>query len=224
MLSSPISAGKRRTPTSGRWASSRPCFGSAQRRTRTSVPPTTMASAWDEQLASRATGGSDNPNDRNGYSPADHAPTVNPFYIALPFNDLAFPDKARRRLPAGLASAATRTASKPVSACKDRWVEIKTEDGTGHICYAQWEDVGPLRYDHAEYVFGDERPDTYTRAGLVVCWRSRSIWHRRRKTRDYVAGALWTMKMCRRARGSSTADEQAVHLRGPAPVPRMRVP
>jgi hypothetical protein len=25
-----------------------------------------------------------------------------------------------------------------------------------------------LRSDHAEYVFGDERPDTYTRAGLDV--------------------------------------------------------
>ena len=32
------------------------------------------------------------------------------------------------------------------------------KNGKGDICYAQWEDVGPLRYDHAEYVFGDERP------------------------------------------------------------------
>ena len=28
----------------------------------------------------------------------------------------------------------------------------------GDVCYAQWEDVGPERNDHAEYVFGDERP------------------------------------------------------------------
>ena len=36
------------------------------------------------------------------------------------------------------------------------------------ICFAQWEDVGPLRYDHAEYVFGEERPTRHSRAGLDV--------------------------------------------------------
>jgi hypothetical protein len=109
--------------------------------------------------------GPDNPNDRNGYASGDHASTVNPFYVALPFNDLVYPDKAREYLPAGWHRP--NKDGKPVSACKDRWVEIKSED-SGHICYAQWEDVGPLRYDHAEYVFGSERPDTYTRAGLDV--------------------------------------------------------
>jgi hypothetical protein len=110
--------------------------------------------------------GSDNPNNRNGYASGSHASTVNPFYIALPFNDLVYPDKAREYLPAWWHRP--NKDGKPVSACKDRWVEIKTEDGSGKICYAQWEDVGPLRYDHAEYVFGSERPDTYTRAGLDV--------------------------------------------------------
>jgi len=110
--------------------------------------------------------GTDNPNDRNGYSAGSHASTVNPFYVALPFNDLVYPDKARQWLPAGWHRP--NKDGKPVSACKDRWVEIKAEDGSGHVCYAQWEDVGPLRYDHAEYVFGSERPDTYTRAGLDV--------------------------------------------------------
>ena len=122
-----------------------------------------VASAWDENWRS-SNRGSDNPNDRNGYSPADHAPTVNPFYVALPFNDLAFPDKAREWLPAGWYRRPKD--GKQVSACKDRWVEIK--NAQGRPCYAQWEDVGPLRYDHAEYVFGPERPDTYTRAGLDV--------------------------------------------------------
>ena len=32
------------------------------------------------------------------------------------------------------------------------------KNAQGRSCFAQWEDVGPLRYDHAEYVFGDERP------------------------------------------------------------------
>jgi len=110
--------------------------------------------------------GTDSPNDRNGYASGSHASTVNPFYIALPFNDLVYPDKARMYLPAGWHRP--NKDGKPVSACKDRWVAIKADDGSGHICYAQWEDVGPLRYDHAEYVFGSERPDTYTKAGLDV--------------------------------------------------------
>jgi len=131
-----------------------------------SISPTTNhASSWDQEWES-SNRGSDNPNDRNGYASGSHASTVNPFYIALPFNDLVYPDKARRWLPPGWRRP--NKDGKPVSACKDRWVEIKTEDGSGHICYAQWEDVGPLRYDHAEYVFGNERPNTYTRAGLDV--------------------------------------------------------
>jgi len=104
-------------------------------------------------------GGSDTPGERdesspNGYGPAHHAANVNPFYVALPFNDLAFPDKARRWLPAGWYRPPRD--GKQVSACQHRWVEIK--NAQGEVCYAQWEDVGPLRYDHAEYVFGDERP------------------------------------------------------------------
>ena len=47
-----------------------------------------VGSAWDENWRT-SNRGTDNPNDRNGYAPADHAPTVNPFYVALPFNDLA---------------------------------------------------------------------------------------------------------------------------------------
>ncbi len=122
-----------------------------------------VASAWDANWR-QDNHGTDNPYNRDGFAPADHAAMINPFYVALPFNDLAFPDKARRWLPAGWARPPKD--GKQVSACKDRWVEIK--NAQGETCYAQWEDVGPLRYDHAEYVFGNERPDTYTRAGLDV--------------------------------------------------------
>jgi hypothetical protein len=123
-----------------------------------------VESAWDENWRT-SNNGTDTPDDRDGYAPAHHIAGINPFYVALPFNDLAFPDKARRWLPSGWYRPPGRDG-KQVSACKDRWVEIK--NAQGDVCYAQWEDVGPLRYDHAEYVFGDERPDTYTRAGLDV--------------------------------------------------------
>jgi hypothetical protein len=126
---------------------------------------TNMSSAWDLDWR-ESNSGSDSPNDRNGYASGRHASTVNPFYVALPFNDLAFPDKAREWLPRGWYRPPRD--GKQVSACQDRWVEIK--NGQGDVCYAQWEDVGPLNYEDAEYVFGDERPIGLgsDRAGLDV--------------------------------------------------------
>ena len=120
-----------------------------------------MGSAWDEDWRS-TNGGSDPPDDRRGFFPAHHAARINPFYVALPFNDLKYPDKARRWLPAGWARPSRD--GKSISACLNRWVEIK--NAQGDTCYAQWKDVGPLRYDDAEYVFGDERPGAYTSAGF----------------------------------------------------------
>jgi hypothetical protein len=86
---------------------------------------------------------------------------VNPFYVALPFNDLAHPDKARDWVPRSWHRP--NLDGKQVSACKDRWVCVKS--ASGRSCYAQWEDVGPNGSDHAEYVFGTDRPDG---AGLDV--------------------------------------------------------
>jgi len=128
-----------------------------------SISPTdNIGSAWDEHWRS-TNRGADSPDDRNGFASADHASTVNPFYIALPFNDLAYPEKAHW-VPRSWHRP--NVDGKQVSACKDRWVEIK--NAAGRVCFAQWEDVGPLRSDHAEYVFGNEMPDTYTRAGLDI--------------------------------------------------------
>jgi hypothetical protein len=114
---------------------------------------TNVESSWDEDWLEK-NHGTDSPNNRNGYASGSHASTLNPFYCALPFNDLAFPDKARMWLPRGWFRHSVD--GKQVSACQHRWVEIK--NSRGDICYAQWEDTGPLRYDDAEYVFGSSRP------------------------------------------------------------------
>ena len=115
---------------------------------------TNVASAWDEDWR-RSNSGSDSPDDEQGYVNGSHASTQNPFYVALPFNDLSEPELARRWLPAGWYHP-SHNGEKPESACRHRWVEIKNRQG--EYCYAQWEDVGPLRSDDAEYVFGSERP------------------------------------------------------------------
>jgi hypothetical protein len=114
---------------------------------------TNVQSSWDEEWLQK-NHGTDSPYNRNGYAAGNHASTLNPFYCALPFNDLAFPDMARQYLPRGWYRHPVD--GKQVSACQHRWVEIKNSSGL--VCYAQWEDVGPLTYDDAAYVFGGERP------------------------------------------------------------------
>jgi hypothetical protein len=121
------------------------------------------ASAWNEGWA-KSNDGEDSPSDRNGFATGSHASSVNPFYVALPFNDLAFPDKARQWLPKTWHQRIVN--GKPISACKDRWVWIKSAEGRS--CFAQWEDVGPERDDHPEYVFGNEPAGPAGRPGLSV--------------------------------------------------------
>ena len=41
------------------------------------------------------------------------------------------------------------------SVCRHRWIAIRKGN---RLCYAQWEDCGPFRTDHFQYVFGNERP------------------------------------------------------------------
>ena len=111
------------------------------------------ASAWDANWM-RDFNGADTPQERNGYSPAGHACGRNPFYVSLPFNDLAHADLAQKWLPKGWSRAARN--GTPVSACKDRWVDLK--NARGDDCLAQWEDAGPHGDDRASYVFGADAP------------------------------------------------------------------
>ena len=112
-------------------------------------------SSWDTRWADNY-GGYDNPDRsaRRGFLPAAFTPRQNPFYIALPYNDLTrggTKSEASRVIP-WFKDTFVRSGQ---SVCKGRWIAIHYR---GRIAYAQWEDVGPFRTDHWEYVFGDERP------------------------------------------------------------------
>jgi len=136
----------------------------------TSISPTTnIKSAWDS-FWKKNFGGIDCPDQRKDTKkfreaslPRKFAPTLNPFYVALPFNDIAFPKKSRKWVYWWDEQRFRKDQFD--SQCKGRWVMIRFHN---KVCYAQWEDVGPLRYDHAEYVFGDELPTRHSRAGLDV--------------------------------------------------------
>jgi hypothetical protein len=112
-------------------------------------------SSWDKQWTKNY-GGFDDPNPacRKNCLPVKFTPRQNPFYCALPYNDKArvgHQPEAPRVVP-----WFNQTYQGPaVSTCKDRWVAIRKGN---RIAYAQWEDAGPFRTDHWQYVFGNERP------------------------------------------------------------------
>ena len=112
-------------------------------------------SAWDKQWTKNY-GGFDDPNPahRRNYVPIKFTPQQNPFYCALPYNDKA---RTGHRLEAPRVVPWFQEAYRgpAVSTCKDRWVAIRKGN---RIAYAQWEDAGPFRTDHWQYVFGNERP------------------------------------------------------------------
>lgn len=112
-------------------------------------------SSWDVNWAKNY-GGTDSPDtsERAGYLPAKFTPGQNPFYIALPYNDMqkgGHKPEASAKVPWFWKDY----KGPDKSVLKGRWIAIRHGD---RVAYAQWEDVGPFRTDHADYVFGDERP------------------------------------------------------------------
>jgi len=113
-------------------------------------------SSWDMNWAANY-GGTDTPDkkERANYMPASFVPQQNPFYVALPYNDLqrsGYKPEAAQVIP-WFKEGPQAPGAKSV--LKGRWLAIKYKDKT---VYAQWEDCGPFRTDHWQYVFGNERP------------------------------------------------------------------
>jgi hypothetical protein len=113
-------------------------------------------SSWDAKWAENY-GGTDTP-DRSArtseFIPAGFLPRQNPFYVALPYNDLTskgHKSEARQVIP----WFGKQYEGPGKSVCKGRWIAIRKGD---RVCYAQWEDSGPFRTDNWQYVFGPERP------------------------------------------------------------------
>jgi hypothetical protein len=122
-------------------------------------------SAWDRAWQANF-GGIDDPNRRTGFFPARFLPKRNPFYVALPFNDLII-NPARPPLDR-LIPWSTQGPPRPGSSslCEGAWIAVRNADG--RICYAQWEDVGPFEVDHWQYVFGNERPHPNRNGGAGI--------------------------------------------------------
>lgn len=125
-------------------------------------PTPNTVSAWDRRWTSNY-GGYDNPKpaNRDGFLPRDFTPGQNPFYFALPYNDISrIGTKASARAVIPWFEKNFYKSGRTV--LKGRWIAIRKGDLT---CYAQWEDVGPFETDDWEYVFGEKRPKTKGNGG-----------------------------------------------------------
>jgi hypothetical protein len=118
-------------------------------------PVPNRVSSWDPQWTKNY-GGVDDPNpaSRSNYIPVKFTPRQNPFYCALPYNDKAR-EGHRPEAPRIVPWFNQAYQGPAVSTCKGRWVAIRKGN---RVAYAQWEDAGPFRTDHWQYVFGNERP------------------------------------------------------------------
>lgn len=130
-------------------------FWVGERPTARNPTPNTM-SAWDMKWT-QSFGGYDNPapSAREGFVPKSIPnPGQNPFYYALPYNDITRTGtKASARAVIPWFKKTFYRSGQTV--LKGRWMAIRSGD---RICYAQWEDVGPFEVDDWQYVFGDSRP------------------------------------------------------------------
>jgi hypothetical protein len=118
-------------------------------------PTPNRASSWDKDWTKNYGGFDDpNPTNRSNYIPVTFTPRQNPFYCALPYNDKANTGH-RPEAPSVVPWFKEAYQGPAVSTCKGRWVAIRKGN---KVAYAQWEDAGPFRTDHWQYVFGNERP------------------------------------------------------------------
>ncbi len=156
-------------------------------------PTPNTKSSWDQAWATNF-GGYDDPDPTNrianyatsDFRPKAFVPKLNPFYVALPYNDVqgfgSHKPEAARVIP-----WFARMKPEPgKTVCKGRWLQIYNGSRS---CYAQWEDCGPWVTDDWEFVFGNKPPKTRQngaagidispavrdylglRSGLKVHWR-----------------------------------------------------
>jgi hypothetical protein len=125
-------------------------------------PTPNCKSSWDTKWMENF-GGYDNPdpakriaNHTTGeFRPKDFVPKMNPFYIALPYNDL-LSWKAHKPEASKVISWYARMNPQPgKTVLKGRWIQIFVNKRS---CFAQWEDCGPWVTDDWAYVFGNKPP------------------------------------------------------------------
>ena len=120
-------------------------------------PTPNHKSSWDMEWQKNY-GGCDTPDATKrtvNYTPAAFVPKQNPFYIALPYNDVIDSSHTKPEAATRIPWFKTRFTKLGKSVVKGQWVVI--QQGS-KFCYAQWEDAGPFETTDVDYVFGNARP------------------------------------------------------------------
>ena len=138
-------------------------------------PTPNFKSSWDQSWSSNY-GGFDDPTPqcriadfRSGeFRPKSFSPKLNPFYIALPYCDIQR-GQTKPEVKSVVPWFRDCFQQSGKSVLKGRWIAIHHG---GRTAFAQWEDCGPFRTDHWQYVFGNgsvrPRPNLNRGAGLDI--------------------------------------------------------
>jgi Ca2+-binding RTX toxin-like protein len=111
-------------------------------------------STWDGSWL-RHFGGIDSQDYRDGDNPLLFMPKENPFYFALPYNDLRNNGTRKPDAAAVVPWSGSQQWGPDDSMVKNRWIKITAN---GKDVYAQWEDAGPFGENDKAYVFGTAPP------------------------------------------------------------------
>jgi len=120
-------------------------------------PTTNVKSSWDPNWMKNY-GGYDTPDKTQrtyDFCPKGFTPKQNPFYCALPYNDVEAWNKTKKEARLIIPWYRTYFKKPGKSVLKGRWIAIRHGQ---RVCYAQWEDVGPFQTDDWSYVFSRSRP------------------------------------------------------------------
>ncbi|MBC7980176.1 MAG: hypothetical protein H7Y36_06405, partial [Armatimonadetes bacterium] len=125
-------------------------------------PTPNCKSSWDTSWSTNF-GGYDDPSPENrianhmsgDFRPKNFVPKLNPFYIALPYNDVQGWSSHKAEAAKVIPWFRRMQPAPGKTVLKGRWVQIFYNKRS---CYAQWEDCGPWVTDDWEYVFGNKAP------------------------------------------------------------------
>lgn len=135
-------------------------------------PTPNTKSSWDTKWVENF-GGYDDPDPANRianhatgeFRPRAFVPKLNPFYIALPYNDVVNHREHKPEAARVIPWFARYRPEPGKTVCKGRWVQIFRG---GRYCFAQWEDCGPWETEDWNYVFGNKPPRTTQNGGAGI--------------------------------------------------------
>lgn len=135
-------------------------------------PTPNCKSSWDQQWV-KTFGGYDDPDPANRianhttgeFRPKTFVPKLNPFYVALPYNDVLTSSCHKPEASRVVPWFARMRPEPGKTVLKGRWLQIYNGSRS---CYAQWEDCGPWNTDDWEFVFGNKPPKTKENGGAGI--------------------------------------------------------